>query len=97
MAKVRIDRYGTNNEKVLRIINCPCCKVEHAIGTHTWNNSIDSPTFSPSLLWKAPGFRDNQDYTCHSYIRDGKIQFLPDCTHELAGQTVDLPDVELRD
>jgi Family of unknown function (DUF6527) len=25
---------------------------------------------------------------CHSFITDGKIQFLPDCTHELRGQTV---------
>ena len=29
---------------------------------------------------------------CHSFIRDGRIQFLGDCTHHLAGQTVDLPD-----
>lgn len=28
---------------------------------------------------------------CHSFVTDGRIQFLPDCTHELAGQTVDLP------
>lgn len=28
---------------------------------------------------------------CHSYITEGKIQFLSDCSHELAGQTVDLP------
>lgn len=27
---------------------------------------------------------------CHSFITDGKIQFLGDCTHELAGQTVEL-------
>lgn len=31
---------------------------------------------------------------CHSFIRAGKIQFLPDCSHHLAGQTVDLPDYE---
>jgi hypothetical protein len=31
---------------------------------------------------------------CHSFVRDGKIQFLGDCTHALAGQTVDLPDWE---
>lgn len=29
---------------------------------------------------------------CHSYIREGQIQFLGDCTHELAGKTVQLPD-----
>lgn len=27
---------------------------------------------------------------CHSFVVDGKIQFLSDSTHELAGQTVDL-------
>lgn len=28
---------------------------------------------------------------CHSFVTDGRIQFLGDCTHHLAGQTVDLP------
>jgi hypothetical protein len=28
---------------------------------------------------------------CHSFVREGLIQFLPDCTHALAGQTVALP------
>ena len=27
---------------------------------------------------------------CHSFVTDGKIQFLSDCTHDLAGQTVQL-------
>ncbi|WP_027489383.1 DUF6527 family protein [Rhodanobacter sp. OR92] len=31
---------------------------------------------------------------CHSFVRDGRIQFLGDCTHALAGQTVDLPEIE---
>jgi hypothetical protein len=31
---------------------------------------------------------------CHSFIIDGRIQFLNDCTHELAGQTIDLPEIE---
>jgi hypothetical protein len=30
---------------------------------------------------------------CHSYVTDGKIRFLDDCTHELAGKTVELEDV----
>ena len=28
---------------------------------------------------------------CHSFIRDGNIQFLADCTHKLAGQTTPIP------
>ena len=33
-------------------------------------------------------------YVCHSLIRDGRIEFLSDCTHALAGQTVDLPEFQ---
>lgn len=33
-------------------------------------------------------------YVCHSFVTDGRIQFLGDCTHALAGQTVDLPPVD---
>ncbi len=33
-------------------------------------------------------------YICHSFVTDGKIQFLSDCTHALAGQTVDLEDID---
>jgi hypothetical protein len=29
---------------------------------------------------------------CHSFVTSGRIQFLSDCTHALAGQTVDLPE-----
>lgn len=28
---------------------------------------------------------------CHSFVRDGRIEFLNDSTHALAGQTIDLP------
>lgn len=29
---------------------------------------------------------------CHSFVTDGRIQFLGDCTHALAGQTVEMPE-----
>lgn len=29
---------------------------------------------------------------CHSFVADGRIQFLSDSTHALAGQMVDLPE-----
>lgn len=36
---------------------------------------------------------------CHSFVTDGQIQFLNDCTHALTGQTVPIPDLpaHLRD
>lgn len=33
-------------------------------------------------------------YICHSFVRDGKIQFQADCTHSYAGKTVDLEEWE---
>lgn len=30
---------------------------------------------------------------CHSFVTDGRIQFLGDCTHALKGQTIDLPEI----
>lgn len=48
--------------------------------------------------WEAAGFPsrngiafDSVQTVCHSFVTDGRIQFLGDCTHALAGQTVDLP------
>lgn len=34
---------------------------------------------------------------CHAFVTDGRIQFLGDCTHELAGLTVELPEWPDRD
>lgn len=37
--------------------------------------------------------QSKREFVCHSFVTDGRIQFLGDCTHELAGQTVGLePD-----
>lgn len=36
-----------------------------------------------------PSFECSQ---CHSYVTNGSIQFLADCSHSLAGQTVPLPE-----
>jgi hypothetical protein len=37
---------------------------------------------------------ENIPTVCHSFITNGKFQFLNDCTHSLAGQIVDLPEFE---
>lgn len=50
--------------------------------------------------WCAAGYpKTNETFdhvptVCHSFVTDGKIQYLNDCTHELAGQTVNLEDME---
>ena len=66
-----------------------------------WNGSAEAPTFTPSLLVTSgkrvdPSYQPDPDFPdppecCHSFIADGQIQFLGDCTHALAGQTVPIP------
>ena len=59
-------------------------------GCWTWNGDVDKPTLMPSILTTA---REDQP-CCHSFVSDGKVRFLNDCTHALAGMTVDLFDVD---
>lgn len=81
-------------------IKCPACNDTHKgkmSGIHglnntwTYNGDTYKPTFHPSLLvtYNTP----NKKHVCHSFVKDGMIQFLSDCTHSMAGQTVELMDV----
>lgn len=69
-----------------------------------WNGDVDKPTFTPSILVQydhyvppfipgqpAPENQTKVHDVCHSFVTAGRIQFLSDCTHGLAGQTVDIP------
>jgi hypothetical protein len=57
-----------------------------------WNGDVKQPTFTPSILVRANYTSANRmDDVCHSFVTDGRIRFLGDCTHELAGQVVELP------
>jgi len=58
-----------------------------------WNGSMENPTFSPSILVEWEHGPNYEKRVCHSFVTDGNIQFLGDCTHKLAGQTVPLPDI----
>lgn len=84
------------------MFECPGCTGNHIVTTSwTFNGDLERPTFSPSLLCSSD-YREPTDppgaplrrYVCHSFIRDGRIEFLGDCTHALAGQTVDLIEIE---
>lgn len=96
---------------------CPGCDEAHCVSVNgpnpwTWNESLELPTLSPSVLvrgghylpghtgncWCTYDWQGQEPYfkcrQCHSFVRDGKIEFLSDCSHSLAGQTVDLPLLE---
>lgn len=85
---------------------CPGCGENHMINkTWTFNGDAVKPTIKPSILCRGKRLLTDEeiarvmegetvelaDTVCHSFVTDGKIQFLPDCTHALAGQTVELP------
>lgn len=75
----------------------PGAKRSPADGRPQWsfNGDLDRPTLSPSILMRCDSWgRDRRKIVCHSFVTDGRIQFLSDCTHALAGQTVDLPEIE---
>jgi len=69
---------------------CPGCEEVHSFNsTWTVTNKDACPTVRPSILVN----KDRQnpgENICHSFITEGRIQFLTDCTHKLAGQTVDM-------
>ena len=62
----------------------------------TWNGSVDKPTVKPSVLTRGGSDETGVwiEHVCHSFINDGRVQFLSDCTHEFAGKTMDLIDVD---
>jgi hypothetical protein len=86
--KVRIDGRSEHEGHVSYWFCCPGCEQLHRINsTWTFNGDTERPTFTPSILARG-------EHTCHSFITDGEIRFLADCTHDLAGQAVPLPELD---
>lgn len=69
---------------------CPGCGYGHHLDTRrwTWNGDMNKPTASPSLLVNKEELGDSP--RCHFFIREGRLQYLGDCTHKLAGQTIEM-------
>lgn len=106
MASHRLRR--AHNAVSFRCPGCKDVHTVPVEGAWGWNQSLTRPTLTPSLLvrsghyaphhkpgdpcWCGKGYSFSC-YQCHSVITNGKIAFQGDCSHELAGQTVDLPDI----
>lgn len=75
-----------------------------------FDGDTERPTFNPSIRvstghyvigehagkWcdRSGGTDPCECNRCHSFVRDGRIEFLSDSTHALAGRTVELPAME---
>ena len=51
---------------------------------------MERPTFSPSMLLHPDNIHGRE----HFFVRAGKIEYLQDCDHPMAGMTVDMVDVD---
>jgi hypothetical protein len=74
------------------IFECPGCGLAHVLNrSWSFNGDLARPTFLPSFL-SGVSTPDSLDvrHRCHLQIYGGQIQFFADCTHSLAGQTVDM-------
>lgn len=84
---------------------CPGCGKAHTVTTKQengmanpiwgFNGDVDKPTFSPSIAVESYMMKDGayERTYCHSFIRNGKIEYLQDCDHSLAGKTIEMQNV----
>jgi hypothetical protein len=88
---------------------CPGCQEYHSLHTGRpnsdgvrlkFNNSMEFPSFLPVNIGRIINSGLNRSkhandttWKCVFTIKFGKISFSADSSHELAGQTVDLPDL----
>lgn len=80
---------------------CPGCDAPHTAYVNaphpstgalwTWDGNVAAPTVQPSVLCFETENGERRTL-CHHFLRGGQLEFLADCAHPLAGQTVALPD-----
>jgi hypothetical protein len=91
MAKV-LDLNTSSGEFGAHAIYCKGCDTFHAFDNRwEFNGNFEKPTFSPSMLVYPA---NKPEKRCHSFVRDGKIQYLDDCFHQYKGQTLELEDID---
>ncbi len=88
---------------------CPGCGSHHVIHVEeknasgaqwSFNGDYERPTFVPSINSRIGPYGDEWGVekagaydVCHFFVKAGRIEFLGDCTHKLAGSAVDLPEI----
>lgn len=103
MAKIKI--IHEENGLITAIFNCPACNDIHAFKYYSdpfkytntdkdpwkFNYNFDRPIIRPSISVDAGN--SNINYKCHSYVEEGFIKYLDDCSHAMKGLSIELPDI----
>ena len=89
-------------DEVRVLFQCPGCDNLHCVritaatdkpNQSVWgfNGDMDKPTFTPSVLTNGhdPATR------CHIFVKDGMIQYLGDCWHDLKNTTIPMVDIPM--
>jgi hypothetical protein len=98
-----------NDDRGTLFFMCPGCTEYHSLHTGRpntdgvrleFNNSMDFPSFKPGPIGRIINkglnrskHANDTNWRCKFNIKFGKITFTSDSSHELAGTTVDLPDL----
>ena len=88
---------------------CPACqamhvyfvdKPSHSGARWKFNENPDLPTFTPSMnirwgTYADPTYVDEgrESGICHYFVMNGQIMYCGDCTHDMKGKTVPLPEL----
>jgi hypothetical protein len=86
-----VESRNQNGELVGYLVTSPGSEATVCFYKDKWsfNGDFEKATFRPSMLIH-PNNMHGRD---HFFVTDGKIEYLSDCEHALAGKTVDMVDV----
>ena len=91
MTKVQDIFHGDEKDKVIHMIYSPADE-QFVPFDERWefNGNYEKPTFRPSMLLNSnmSGKRN------HFFVTDGKIEYLADSEHDLAGTTIDMVECD---
>ena len=94
-----VDDHGIKYQALMFV--CPGCVTEDREGIHIlpvnadidkpswdWDGNLEAPTLHPSILTTP-----HDGPLCHSFLRAGVFEFLPDSQHSMSGTSVPIPDL----
>lgn len=68
---------------------CPACGLNHRVYSPAWKI-----TSGKTVSINIPIITRTSQTFCHLVIKNSQIYYFPDCSHSLAGKTIDMIEME---